>query len=88
MPFSDDLEVNLKLMDGSPDVVNYASMAGRSQLEVAKSKDVMFVESDGGNIVCSGDMFFNADEKKCTTFPYATDVPIVYRVINDIQHGH
>ena len=75
-------------MDGSPHVVNYASMEGRSQLETAKSSDVMFVASDGGNIVCSGDMFFNAEEKKCTTFPYSIDVPIVYRVVNSVQHGH
>ena len=75
-------------MDGSPDIVNFATMEGRSELVTAKSKDVKFVESDGGNIVCSGDMFFNADEKKCTSFPFTDDIPIVYRVIKSIQHGH
>ena len=60
MPFSDDLQVNLKLMDGSPVVVNYATVKGRSQLDTAMTQDVTFVESDGSNLVCSGDMFFNA----------------------------
>ena len=33
-------------------------------------------------------MFFDAAGKGYTPFPYTSDVPIVYRVVNSVQHGH
>ena len=33
-------------------------------------------------------MFFDADGKGCTPFPYTSNVPIIYRVVNSVQHGH
>ena len=88
VPFSEDLQVNLKLMDGSPVVVNYAITGDRNSLQRAKANKVKFVPSDGGNLVCAGDMFFDAAGKGCTPFPYTSNVPIIYRVVNSVQHGH
>ena len=84
VPITDDLEVNLKLMDGSPMVPNYSSVRYRSQLDHALATGATFVESDGDNLVCSEEMFFNFEEKKCTGFPFTTDIPIVYRVVNSV----
>ena len=84
VPISDDLHVNLKLLDGNPMALNFASTSGKT----AMSTGVTYVMSDGDNLVCSADMFFDSVEKKCTGFPYRTDIPIVYRVVNSVQHGH
>ena len=52
---------------------------------MAKSTGVTFMKSDGDNIVCASDMYFNAKKKKCTTFPFASNsMPIVYRVVNSV----
>ena len=75
-------------MDGSPVVNNYAGLDEGSQLDTTIAMGVTFVEADGDNLVCSVDMYFNYDEKACTSFPYTSDIPLVYRVINSIQHGH
>ena len=85
VPISEDLKVNLRLMDGNPEPCNYGEKTGRSQLEMAKSTGVTFMKSDGDNIVCASDMYFNSKKKKCTTFPFASNsMPIVYRVVNSV----
>ena len=46
------------------------------------------VESDGKNIVCASDTYFNPFSQECTRSPFPDDVSIVYLVTNDPQHGH
>jgi hypothetical protein len=88
VPASMYLEVNLKLMDGSPTVINYAPTSSYSDLDTAVAEKVTFVASDGDNVVCAANMYFDFDSKACTVFPFPDGIPIVYRVVNSVQHGH
>ena len=46
--------------------------------------DTMYIESDGDNLVCAQEMFFDISTRMCTRFPYKDDFSIAYLVTNNV----
>lgn len=71
-------------MDGNPDIYNSADLTTFPVIEPG----MQLIESDGKNIVCATDTYFNPTIQKCSRYPYPGDISIVYMVTNNVQYGH
>ena len=84
----DDLAGNLKFMDGNPYIFNTADL-GVSGLQFANIEPGMqLLPTDNKNTICATDTYFDYAIQKCSRYPYAGEVSIIYTVVNNVQHGH
>ena len=84
----DDLEGNLKFMDGSQDVYNSAESNTNGPVYPKNEAAMKLLPTDLSNIICAPDTYFNPENQKCTRYPFTKDPSIVYMVVNNVQHGH
>jgi len=71
-------------MDGTPYIKNSAEN-NVNGVQFAGTEPTMVLEqSDGKNIICSTDTYFELKEQVCKRFPYLQNVEIIYYVENDV----
>ena len=49
---------------------------------------MQLLQADDTNIICATDTYYDFDSQSCTRYPYTSEPTIVYRVSNNVQHGH
>ena len=77
-----------KLMNGREMIINDAIVNDAAITFPTVGTMSKIIPSDGDNRVCAQEMFFNPETKKCTRFPFSSEIPIIYIVQNNVQHGH
>lgn len=89
MGFDADLAGNLQFMDGSPFVFNNAENNVGGVKFASEQPNMLLTKSDGLNLICASDTYFNPLDQRCTRYPYTKHgISIVYYVENNVQHGH
>jgi len=84
----EDLEGNLKFMDGNRDVYNTADTNTSGPKYPKNEPNMQLLATDTSNIICATDTYFNPGVRECTRYPYTEQPSIVYLVENNVQHGH
>jgi hypothetical protein len=84
----ESLAGNMKFMDGSPYIKNSATINLSGMQFASFEPNMQLLPSDGTNIICGTDTYFDPVIQECTRFPYTSDVSIVYLVDNNVQNGH
>ena len=88
VPVDDDLMANFKFMDGRQIIYNAATVNELGLFFPTSGNNTVIIPADGNNVVCAQDMYFNPVSMNCTRNPFTTNIPIVYLVTNNVQHGH
>ena len=83
-----NLAGNLKFMDGSPYIKNSAENNVNGVKFAAIESTMKLKPSDGKNIICATDTYFEPKNQVCTRYPFRNNVEIIYYVENDVQNGH
>ena len=50
--------------------------------------NTLLINKDEENTVCAENAYFDVKNRGCTGFPFERDLPVVYSVVNNVQHGH
>ena len=75
-------------MDGSPYIKNSAENNVNGVKFAAIESTMKLKPSDGKNIICATDTYFEPKYQVCTRYPFRNNVEIIYYVENDVQNGH
>lgn len=84
VPISEDLAGNLKFMDGNPNIYNNALINRRGLKFAVLEPQMELRETDGQNLICATDTYFNPVDQMCSRNPYSSDATIAYTVANSI----
>ena len=45
------------------------------------------IKSDGQNLICAPNTFFNSEKQTCTGYPYSSNVSMVTATVSDAESG-
>ena len=79
---------NFKLMDGSSVIYNSVDWFRSGVMPMYFGTNTILINKDVENTVCAENAYFDVQNRGCTGFPFERDLPVVYSVVNNVQHGH